>query len=50
MLTTILIIILSLLSGSFLALLQGYFKISKELKEKDILNKEINKILKKCLK
>lgn len=50
MLTIILFIILSLLIGSFLALLQGYLRLSKELKEKNILNQEIRDIKQKIYK
>ena len=47
MITVILFVILALVTGSSLALLQGYLQMSKEAKEKELLRKDIDEAVQK---
>lgn len=47
MLNFILIVVLSIVTGSLLSLWQGYIKVTKQLKRRDLLNQEIEEIVQK---
>ena len=47
MIIVILFVILALVTGSSLALLQGYLRLSKEIKEKELLRNDIDEAVQK---
>ena len=47
MLNFILIVVLSIVIGSLLSLWQGYIKVTKQLKRRDLLDQEIDEIVQK---